>query len=310
MSMPCPRRQTREPGWEKESRKTEHLLDSSSEGSMAQTLVNDVLRSSGQVLDVPTRTFMEKRLGNDFSQVRVHSDSKAAAAAQALQARAFTFGRDIVFDAQEYRPDSTRGKHLLAHELTHVIQQTGGHPPNRYGETSQGADLCRPAAGIDRMAACPVVQLTAPRQLAFQPKHAPNELVVSKEKTEAKVQSEVARLRGKIPYSWNIFGMMIFDSTFYGDSRLYNFRGEVMRGSELNYYFIAMAMSHQCYTWSGTEFMIDLWNTMQYVMPGDPTITKGMKFAAKEGYFDEAKRRGECWDPTKLDQPFDPMSGF
>lgn len=124
----CPRCQTQQPGRGKESRKTGHLLDSSAEGSMVQTLVNDVLYSPGQPLDVPTRTFMERRLGHDFSQVRVHSDAKAVAAAQAIQARAFTFGRDIVFGAQEYRSGATRGKHLLAHEFAHVVQQTQSEP--------------------------------------------------------------------------------------------------------------------------------------------------------------------------------------
>jgi hypothetical protein len=95
---------------------------------MVEAAVNDVLRSPGQPLDTPTQTFMERRLRHDFSRVRVHADAEAASAARAMQARAFTFGRDIVFGAQEYRPGTTEGKHLLAHELAHVAQQAQSRP--------------------------------------------------------------------------------------------------------------------------------------------------------------------------------------
>jgi Domain of unknown function (DUF4157) len=72
---------------------------------------------------------MEGRFGHDFSQVRVHTDARADASAQAVQAHAYTVGHDIVFRAGEYSPGSTDGQRLLAHELTHVVQQgraTGG----------------------------------------------------------------------------------------------------------------------------------------------------------------------------------------
>lgn len=274
-------------------------------------VVHDVLRKSARPLDPSVCTFMEMRFGHDFSNVRLHTDNEAAEAAGTLQARAYTIGHEIVFGDGQYQPATSDGKQLLAHELTHVIQQTGSRSANRYGEAGLGADPGRPTDGIDSVATHSVVRLTAPVQPAFKPKHAPKKPVVSREITEAMVKKEVARLRDKIPFSWNIFGMMNFDSHFYGNTRLFNFRGKVMNGSELNNYFIGMAMSHQCYSWSGAEFMIDFWNTTQYIFEGDPTITEGMLFAAKEGYFDEARRRGACWDPTKLDkQPFDPMSGF
>lgn len=90
----------------------------------APPLVHAVLRSSaGRPLDPPTRAFMEQRLGHDFSRVRVHTDSQAAASANAVQARAYTVGRDIVFAAGQHRPETLEGQHLLAHELTHVLQQ-------------------------------------------------------------------------------------------------------------------------------------------------------------------------------------------
>jgi hypothetical protein len=67
---------------------------------------------------------MESRFGHDFSQVRVHADSRAVQLAQALNARAFTVGCDIVFGAGQYDPQSFEGKRLIAHELTHVLQQS------------------------------------------------------------------------------------------------------------------------------------------------------------------------------------------
>ncbi len=68
---------------------------------------------------------MEPRFGHDFSQVRIHNDTQAAETAQAVHARAYTLGRDIVFGAGQYAPETITGKNLLAHELTHVVQQGG-----------------------------------------------------------------------------------------------------------------------------------------------------------------------------------------
>jgi Domain of unknown function (DUF4157) len=69
---------------------------------------------------------MEARFGHDFSKVRIHSGPGAAAASRAIGAQAYTVGSDIVFGAARYEPDIPRGRHLLAHELTHVVQQRGG----------------------------------------------------------------------------------------------------------------------------------------------------------------------------------------
>lgn len=83
------------------------------------------LRSSGQPLDPTARHFVEPRFGHDFSQVRVHTDSKAAETAQAVNALAFTVGQNIHFGAGEYHPESRGGMRLLAHELAHTVQQEG-----------------------------------------------------------------------------------------------------------------------------------------------------------------------------------------
>lgn len=83
----------------------------------------DMWQSTGQPLDTSIRAAMERRLGHDFSRVRVHTDARAGASADALQARAYTVGQDIVFGRGEYAPTTAPGAHLLAHELTHVAQQ-------------------------------------------------------------------------------------------------------------------------------------------------------------------------------------------
>src|SRR5512134_563730 len=92
----------------------------------APPIVHEALRSPGQPLDAATRAFMEPRFGHDFSGVRVHTDARAAESARAVQALAYTVGRDIVFGDQRYSPQTSPGRRLLAHELTHTLQQRQG----------------------------------------------------------------------------------------------------------------------------------------------------------------------------------------
>ncbi len=87
-------------------------------------VVHDVLRSPGQPLDANTRAFFELRFGHDFSRVRVHTDDRAAESALAVNALAYTDGREMVFGAGLYRQGTSEGKRLIAHELTHVVQQS------------------------------------------------------------------------------------------------------------------------------------------------------------------------------------------
>lgn len=95
-------------------------------------------RSGGHGLDTGTRSFMEGRFGREFSDVRVHTGSEAAALSRDLGASAFTLGSDIYFGAGKYRPDTDTGKRLLAHELTHVVQ--GGSSIHRCADEDAGAD--------------------------------------------------------------------------------------------------------------------------------------------------------------------------
>jgi hypothetical protein len=82
-------------------------------------------QGGGSPLDGGVRSFMQNRFGADFSDVKVHTDPQAVQLNRELKARAFTIGKDIYFDKGQYRPDSFEGKQLLAHELTHTLQQQG-----------------------------------------------------------------------------------------------------------------------------------------------------------------------------------------
>ncbi len=86
--------------------------------------VYDTLKQPGQPLNDDTQKFMESRFGHDFSGVRVHTDGRATESARAVNALAYTVGRNVVFGAGQYSPGTIAGKRLLAHELAHTIQQS------------------------------------------------------------------------------------------------------------------------------------------------------------------------------------------
>lgn len=119
-------------------------------GMEAPSSVEGVLASSGRSLPEETRALMESRLGHDFSRVRVHDDARAAESARAVGARAYTVGSDVVFGSGEYRPHTAGGRGLLAHELTHVVQQ--GASADARGSAPQavqrGAGGVAVAAGV------------------------------------------------------------------------------------------------------------------------------------------------------------------
>ncbi|MGH9495665.1 MAG: DUF4157 domain-containing protein [Candidatus Sulfotelmatobacter sp.] len=112
------------------SAKTKTLLQRQTVGTAnvtsAPPTAHEVLRSSGQPLDEKTRAFLEPRFGHNFGHVRVHADSRAAQSAQAVGASAYTVGRDIIFAPGQFAPHTISGQRLLAHELAHTIQQSGG----------------------------------------------------------------------------------------------------------------------------------------------------------------------------------------
>jgi Domain of unknown function (DUF4157) len=109
--------------------------------SAAASTVDEVLHAVGRPLEPAVRTAMEARFNRDFSEVRVHTDGRVADAARALSARALTVGRDIAFAPGEYAPGSAEGTRLLAHELTHTIQQDGAdRTPRRWARISEPDD--------------------------------------------------------------------------------------------------------------------------------------------------------------------------
>jgi hypothetical protein len=110
------------------------------------------LQSEGSPLPPATREFFESRMGADFSKVRVNTGARATQTAQSLGARAFTVGSSITFGEGQYAPESQEGKKLLAHELTHVVQQDGG---------SRGTQTAHRAASVPPISRAAAPQLQA-----------------------------------------------------------------------------------------------------------------------------------------------------
>ena len=106
------------------------LIQKSAIGNRGESVVSDAVSSKinsakggGSIMGDQTRNFMESRFGSDFSKIKIHTDSNAIQLSRQLNAQAFTVGNDIYFNEGKYQPNSNTGKHLLAHELTHTVQQ-------------------------------------------------------------------------------------------------------------------------------------------------------------------------------------------
>lgn len=156
MRMPEPRLQRRCAACEEEKEK----LQRQAGGQAAETpetvppVVHEVPSGPGEPLDPAARGFFEPRFGQDFSGVRIHSDPRAAESARSVSAVAYTLGTNIVFAAGQYAPRTRGGQRLLAHELTHVIQQSAASPalvrrtfrPDELMDTSGAARGSNPVA--------------------------------------------------------------------------------------------------------------------------------------------------------------------
>ncbi|MCS7477615.1 DUF4157 domain-containing protein [Umezawaea endophytica] len=113
--------------------------------------VHDVVNSGGGApLANDLRADMEGRLGHDFGDVRVHTDGAAHESAKSVNAQAYTVGTNIVFQRDKYDPASDAGKHMLAHELTHVVQQRSG--PVEGTEAGGGVRVSDPSDRFEREA--------------------------------------------------------------------------------------------------------------------------------------------------------------
>jgi hypothetical protein len=98
-------------------------LEGEPDGSLVQSVIGT---GGGQPLEPSVQKVMESHLGADLSDVRVHTDARASESAQAIQAQAYTSGNHVVFQRQHYQPKTESGLRMLAHELTHVVQQRSG----------------------------------------------------------------------------------------------------------------------------------------------------------------------------------------
>ena len=142
--------------------------------AQAKRRPSEVPESGGQPIEPSTRSQLEARLGHDLKRVRVHTNRAAARAAQAKQARAYAVGRDIVFGADQYDPQSDAGRRLLAHEVTHVIQQNFRASSTDRVVEDQSLTLEREATEISRTLVdgafmiAPQITRTAQVQLAAE----------------------------------------------------------------------------------------------------------------------------------------------
>ena len=123
----------------------------------APALVQSVLNSPGRPLDAGTRASMEPLVGHDLSRVRVHTDHDAAESARSVNANAYTAGSHVVFGAGKYTPGTAAGRQLMAHELTHVVQQASG--PVDATAVAPGLRVSDPANRFEKAAAANATRL-------------------------------------------------------------------------------------------------------------------------------------------------------
>jgi len=130
--------------------------------SAAPDSVHETLDNPGEALDPAARAFFEPRFGQQFSAVRIHRDSQAAASARAVNAQAYTVGNEIVFNSGRYAPHTESGRSLLAHELAHVVQQSAAPASVQRDTGTGGAPAAptpedgRPLTATERAAAAKV----------------------------------------------------------------------------------------------------------------------------------------------------------
>lgn len=130
-----------------------------------RSVLGIVGRGLGRPLPASLAASMGARLGADFSDVRIHTDAQAARSASVLSARAYTVNNEVVFADGAFAPDTAAGRHTLAHELTHVLQQRAGAVSG--ADDGSGIALSDPADSFERQA-----ELTASRILSEPPAHA------------------------------------------------------------------------------------------------------------------------------------------
>ena len=137
----------------------------------ASPVLDVVGRGGGRPLEPAVRGFMGSRLGHDFGDVRVHTDHAASESARAINAQAYTVGTDVVFQTGRYQPDTPAGQRMLAHELTHVVQQRSG--PVDGTPTDGGIRISNPSDRFEQAAEHSAEQVMASPTPASAPMPAP-----------------------------------------------------------------------------------------------------------------------------------------
>jgi hypothetical protein len=143
--------------------------------SSVEAAIQRARQEAGKPIHPPMRAFMESRFGHDFGHVRVHTGPRASEAAHTVHARAFTIGSDVIFGQGQHQPETTAGRRLLAHELTHVVQQAGGdtHLLAQRASIAQGAARVEKggARGLDNRELDTRVQLPVGLKPHVQQRH-------------------------------------------------------------------------------------------------------------------------------------------
>jgi hypothetical protein len=160
---------------------------SEEEAEAPRSPVHDVINSGGQPLDTDTRADMEGRFGTDFGDVRVHTGGAAEESARSVGAHAYTVGSNVVFQRDRYDPGSDAGRTMLAHELTHVVQQRSG--PVDGSPAAGGVRVSDPSDRFEREAVANADRITA----LPAPAPAPASVQRAEEEEEADVQGSFER---------------------------------------------------------------------------------------------------------------------
>ena len=185
----------------------ESATAASSPPNYAPPIVHEVLRSPGQPLEPALRHDMESRFGHDFSLVRVHTDDAAKQSARDVTAHAYTVGSDVVFGAGQFMPETHHGRRLIAHELTHVLQQSGSkegpvdqtHGPKVDQRTADGNAMV-----LSQLAGIPATQLQRAPASPKQPSPADLSAIVAR--LEA-----IIRSGGEVPADTRVIGAAIVE---------------------------------------------------------------------------------------------------
>jgi uncharacterized protein DUF4157 len=171
------------------------LLQREDDGSQARSPVLDVVgQGGGSPLSDGLKGEMEGRLGGDFSDVKVHTDSKATDSARAVQANAYTVGNDVVVRSDRWSPSTEEGKKTIAHELTHVMQQREG--PVEGTSTGDGVSVSNPSDRFERAAESSAeTAMASPAPAASAQLESEN--AVQREGEEEEVQGQFVQREGE-----------------------------------------------------------------------------------------------------------------